>query len=88
MTEPPDEYDEISAFNKELAAEVRDFLRDLVSDDERLARYVRDRVAFLREESSLSNSGQELLLKSDYSRVQAVMSQASAPARWLVIWLV
>jgi hypothetical protein len=88
MTEPPDKYNEIATFNKELAAEVRAFLRDLVQDDERLGRYIRDRVTFLREESGLSIAAQDFLCESDFSRVQAVMSQASAPARWLVIWLV
>ena len=87
MSRPFSEYDEIADFDKELATEVRAFLIELAEDDERLGAYIRDRLSFLRE-SGLSDAAQSFLMESDYSRIQHVMKSASAPARWLVIWIV
>jgi len=78
----------IKELNAALAAEIRLFLLDLVKDDGRLGRYVRDRIAFLRDESGLSEEAQDVLLDSDFSRIHAVMKEASPPTRWLVIWIV
>jgi hypothetical protein len=87
MPEPPS--NDIGAFNTALADEVRNYLLELVEDDERLGRYVRDRIAFLREENKLSLAAQDFLCETDYARIQHVMSHhSSPPARWLVIWLV
>ena len=50
-----------------------------------------NRVAVLRNEverKRLDSEDVALLLDSDYSRVYEVMSQGSAPMRWIVIWIV
>ena len=60
-------------------------------DDDLLVRYINDRVAVLHDEvedERLNTEDVALLLDSDYSRVYEVMSQGSAPQRWIVIWIV
>jgi hypothetical protein len=82
----PDDYDGIVDFNKELASEVRGFLERL-TDPDNLVAYVRNRVGFIHE-AELSPEAEALLLDSNYQRIQAVMSAASSPQRWIVIWIV
>ena len=76
------------ALGPELAASVREFLIRLAEDPDLLVEYVRNRVEVLRNESGLSDEAQALLLSDNYPRVSEVMKQASAPVRWLVIWII
>jgi hypothetical protein len=79
--QPPD------ALGPEAAKELRAFLLGLADDPEALVEYVRNPLKALRE-SGLGDAAQALLLDGNFARVQAVMSQSSTPARWLVIWIV
>jgi hypothetical protein len=80
--------EDIGAFNKALATEIRAFLEKL-TDQDNLVRYVNDRVGFIHaQDPPLSSEAEALLLDSNYQRIQAVMSAASAPQRWIVIWIV
>ncbi len=78
---PPDPLD------AEAAKAIRGFLVGLADDPDALVEYVRNPLDVLRE-SGLSPEAQALLLDGNFARVQAVMSQASMPVRWLVIWIV
>ena len=71
----------------EAAKAIRGFLLGLADDPDALVEYVRNQLDVLSR-SGLSEEAQALLLESNYARVQAVMSQASTPVRWLVIWIV
>jgi hypothetical protein len=85
-TKPLDQYPNVSEFNAALGAEVREFLLELVQDDERLGNFVRQRVSFLRE-SGLSDAAQEFLLDSNFLRIQEVMSQGDQAAVWICTWI-
>jgi hypothetical protein len=81
------------------AEQIRNFLLKLADDRDVLVEYVRDPVAMLARESSLSPEAKALLLDGNFARVHAVMKQqhqackeagepAPQSARWLMIWLV
>jgi hypothetical protein len=77
------------ALGPEQAEAIRNFLLGLADDPDRLVEYVRNRVAFFREnDTGLSDEAQALLLEDNYTRVHQVMKQSSTPARWLVIWII
>jgi len=87
----PIEPRDIKDFQTRQAGRVRAFLERLAMDDDLLVRYINDRVAVLHDEvedERLNTEDVALLLDSDYSRVYEVMSQGSAPQRWIVIWIV
>jgi len=87
----PIEPRDIKGFQTQQAGRVRAFLERLAMDDDLLVRYINDRVAVLHDEvedERLNTEDVALLLDSDYSRVYEVMSQGSAPQRWIVIWIV
>jgi len=87
----PIEPRDIKDFQTQQAGRVRAFLERLAMDDDLLVRYINDRVAVLHDEvedERLNTEDVALLLDSDYSRVYEVMSQGSAPQRWIVIWIV
>ena len=91
MSLEPIEPRDIKDFQTQQAGRVRAFLERLAMDDDLLVRYINDRVAVLHDEvedERLNTEDVALLLDSDYSRVYAVMSQGSAPQRWIVIWIV
>jgi len=87
----PIEPRDIKDFQTRQAGRVRTFLERLAMDDDLLVRYINDRVTVLHDEvedERLNTEDVALLLDSDYSRVYEVMSQGSAPQRWIVIWIV
>ena len=91
MSLEPIEPRDIKVFQTQQAGRVRAFLERLAMDDDLLVRYINDRVAVLHDEvedERLNTEDVALLLDSDYSRVYEVMSQGSAPQRWIVIWIV
>lgn len=91
MSLEPIEPRDIKDFQTQQAGRVRAFLERLAMDDDLLVRYINDRVAVLHDEvedERLNTEDVALLLDSDYSRVYEVMSQGSAPQRWIVIWIV
>ena len=91
MSLEPSEPRDIKDFQTQQAGRVRAFLERLAMDDDLLVRYINDRVAVLHDEvedERLNTEDVALLLDSDYSRVYEVMSQGSAPQRWIVIWIV
>ncbi|TML73516.1 MAG: hypothetical protein E6G12_11665 [Actinobacteria bacterium] len=91
MSLEPIEPRDIKDFQTQQAGRVRAFLERLAMDDDLLVRYINDRVTVLHDEvedERLNTEDVALLLDSDYSRVYEVMSQGSAPQRWIVIWIV
>lgn len=88
MSLEPIEPGELKDFQEAQAGRIRAFLKRLAKDDDLLLRYINDRVAVLRKEKDLTTEDVALLLDSDYSRVYEVMSQGSAPQRWIVVWIV
>jgi hypothetical protein len=82
---------EIKDFQAAQAGRIRAFLQRLGTDDDLLLYYVKDRVDVLRKEveaGQLINEDVALLLSSDYYHVSEVMSQGSAAAHWIVVWIV
>ena len=87
----PEPLDTPEALGPEEAAAIRRFLEELALHPELLVEYVRNRVAFLRdnaEKFGLIDEAQALLLGDNYTRVHEVMKQASQPVRWVVIWVI
>ena len=86
----PGEYDELKDFQQAQAERIRAFLGRLAEEDDLLRRYIEDRGAVLRgvDPKELYGEDVALLLDSDYSRVYEVMSQGSAPQRWIIIWII
>lgn len=73
-----------------LAQELEAFLLKLEKSDKDLVSFVDDRVAFLnRKTVKLSDEAKAILLSSDYSVVQEVMSyRKSTAVRWVCVWVV
>ena len=90
MSLEPIEPGELKDFQTEQARRIRAFLERLAKEDDLLLAYINDRVAVLREigDDELTTEDVALLLDSDYSRVYEVMSQGSAPQRWIIIWII
>lgn len=83
--------DELEDFQKEQAGRIRAFLKRLAKNDKLLISYVNDRVVVLQNEvkaNRLTTEDVALLMDSDYTRVYEVMSQGSAPMRWIIIWII
>ena len=73
---------------RRVAGEVEAFLLSLVDNPQDLHNYVENRVGVLCE-SDLSPEAKALLLESDYSRVQEVMSYRQSQAlRWVCVWVI
>jgi hypothetical protein len=75
------------ALGPEAARAIREFLVELAENPDALVEYIRNPLDVLCK-SELSVEAKALLLDGNFARVQAVMSQASMPVRWLVIWIV
>lgn len=74
-----------------MANQIQAFLLALVQDPEDLARYVKNRVAYLEQvpREKLSDEAKALLLESDYSVVYEVMRHRNTQAiRWLCVWII
>jgi hypothetical protein len=79
---------------KGLAVEIETFLLHLEASPVDLVEFVNDRVAYLNRYRSpsrkkLSDGAKAVLLASDYSVVQEVMSYRETQAvRWICIWVI
>jgi hypothetical protein len=82
--------DDLKDFQTQQAGRIREFLKRLATNDKLLISYINDRVVVLQNEvkaKRLTSEDVALLLDSDYTRVYEVMSQGSAPQRWITIWI-
>jgi hypothetical protein len=79
---------------KGMAAEIETFLLYLEAHPDALVEFVNDRVSYLNKYRSpsrrkLSDGAKALLLSSDYSVIQEVMSYRETQAiRWVCIWVI
>jgi hypothetical protein len=75
----------------ELGRQIEAFLLRLEASPEDLSGYVRNRVAFLNTVApeELSDEAKALLLESNYSVIQEVMSERGSTAvRWVCVWVI
>jgi hypothetical protein len=73
------------------SGKLRAFLIAVTNNRDALYEFVNNRFDFLATSGlakDLSEGEKALLFETDYARIQEVMSQSSAPARWIVIWIV
>jgi len=77
---------------KRLANELQEFLLYLESHPSEMIAFIDDRIAFLgkpRISKLLSDEAKAVLLSSDYSVVQEIMSYRDSTAiRWICIWII
>ena len=81
----------LTAYQKAQAVRIRKFLKSLATNDPLLISYINDRVVVLENEvkaKRLTTEDVALLLSDDYCRVSEVMSQGSAPQRWIIVWII
>lgn len=77
---------------KKLAGELQDFLLYLEAHPSEMIAFIDDRIEFLgkpRITKMMSDEAKAILLSSDYSVIQEVMSYRESTAlRWICIWII
>lgn len=81
----------LKAYQKAQAVRIRKFLARLANNDALLIAYIDDRTTVLEAEvkaKRLTTKDVALLLDSDSTGIYEVMSQGSAPQRWIIVWII